>query len=121
MANSYYNINIVEVGSDAPLMLEEKMIILFNNTVPADLKSIAFVHDGGEFVDEIKAGDQMIIAGEAFDILFVGNKANETMKDLGHATFHFNGESNSELPGTICLEDKVIPTINENTIISFNR
>ncbi|HLS08206.1 PTS glucitol/sorbitol transporter subunit IIA [Lentibacillus sp.] len=121
MANAYYNVNVVEVGSDAPLMTEENMIILFNHTVPADLKSIAYVHDGDTISEEIKAGDQMVIDGEAFDILFVGDKANETMKDLGHATFHFNGESSSDLPGTVCLEAKPIPEISVNSTISFTR
>lgn len=121
MPNAYYNINVVEVGPDAALMLEEKMVILFNHTVPEDLKSIAYVHDGGEIKEDIRAGDQMVIDGETFDILFVGGKANETMRDLGHATFHFNGETSSELPGTICLEDKPIPQISENSTISFNK
>ncbi|SFB00324.1 PTS system, glucitol/sorbitol-specific IIA component [Lentibacillus halodurans] len=121
MTNTYYNVNVVEIGSDASLMLEEKMVILFNNTVPEDLRSIAFVHDGGELTDEIKAGDQLVIDGDTFDILFVGDKVNETMRDLGHATFHFNGETISDLPGTVCLEDKSIPQISENSTISFNR
>jgi len=121
MTNSYYIVNVLEVGSEASLMLEEKMIILFNNTVPQDLKSIAFVHDGGELKGVIKAGDQMVIDGEDFDILFVGDKANETMKDMGHATFHFNGETSSELPGTVCLEEKPIPQIDTNSTISFKK
>ncbi|SFE12145.1 PTS system, glucitol/sorbitol-specific IIA component [Lentibacillus persicus] len=121
MSNAYYNINVVEVGTEAPLMTEENMIILFNETVPADLKSIAFVHNGETISGEIKTGDKMVIDGEAFEILFVGDKVNETMQDLGHATFHFNGEATSELPGTVCLEKKSIPEISVGSTISFAR
>lgn len=121
MLNAYYSVNIVEVGSDAPLMTEEDMVILFNNTVPADLKSIAFVHNGDTISEEIKAGDKMVVDGEAFDILFVGDKVNDTMQDLGHATFHFNGENHSDLPGTVCLEAKPIPEISADSVITFTR
>lgn len=121
MSNAYYNVNVVEVGSEAPLMTEENMIILFNETVPADLKSIAYVHNGDTISEEIKTGDKMVIDEDPFEILFVGDKVNETMQDLGHATFHFNGEANSELPGTVCLEAKPIPEISVNSTISFTR
>lgn len=121
MANVYYSATVVEVGQEASLMTEENMIILFNNSVPEDLKSIAYVHDGGEITEEIKAGDQLVVGGETFNILYVGDKANETMKELGHATFHFNGEADSEMPGTICLEAKPIPEITEQSTISFKR
>ncbi|SDQ16047.1 PTS glucitol/sorbitol transporter subunit IIA [Virgibacillus salinus] len=121
MSNSFYEVKVVEVGEDAPLMFEEKMMILFNDTVPADLKSISVVHDGDSLTQDIKAGDEMVINDEPFKILFVGDKANETMKELGHATFNFNGDSHSELPGTVCLEQKQIPEVNEKMIISFRR
>ncbi|ASN07297.1 PTS glucose transporter subunit IIABC [Virgibacillus necropolis] len=121
MTTTYTEINVVELGAEAGLMFEEKMMILFNDTVPADLKDIAVVHDKRLWTEEVKTGDEMVIDGEAFKVLFVGDKANETLKELGHATFHFNGSTNSDLPGTICLEAKPIPHLTSNSVISFRR
>ncbi|CDO03531.1 PTS system glucitol/sorbitol-specific transporter subunit IIA [Oceanobacillus picturae] len=121
MTKPYVDVNVVQVGQDAELMLEENMIILFNSSVPNDLKEIAVVHDGGSLSIALQAGDEMLIDEEVFKVLFVGDKANETLTELGHATFHFNGESHSDMPGTVCLENKTIPPINENTVISFRR
>lgn len=119
MNTSYYDINVVEIGTEAGMMAEEKMLILFNNMAPADLRSIAIVHDGKMLSKEIKAGDEMVIDDQVYKILFVGEKVNETMKDLGHATFHFNNEKSSDLPGTVCLEDKGMPEVNNGSTISF--
>jgi PTS system glucitol/sorbitol-specific IIA component len=117
---SYAELNVVEIGADASLMFEEKIMILFNNSVPDDLKEIAVVHDSA-IQEEIEAGDEMVIDGEVFKILFVGDKVNETMNELGHATFNFSGESHSELPGTVCLEERPIPHISEGNKISFRK
>ncbi|WP_234447046.1 PTS glucitol/sorbitol transporter subunit IIA [Virgibacillus salexigens] len=121
MTKPSVDVNVVQVGPDAELMFEENMIILFNTSVPNDLKEIAIVHDGGGLAIALQAGDEMVIDKEVFQVLFVGDKVNETLADLGHATFHFNGESHSDMPGTVCLENKTIPPINENTVISFRR
>ncbi|RDW20689.1 PTS glucitol/sorbitol transporter subunit IIA [Oceanobacillus chungangensis] len=117
----YLQINVTEIGEEASLMAEDGMIILFNDTVPFELKSIAVVHDNESITAELKAGDEMEIDGEAFKILHVGNKVSETMKELGHATFHFSGEDSSDMPGTVSLENKEIPQINKDSIISFIR
>jgi PTS system glucitol/sorbitol-specific IIA component len=116
-----FKVNVVEVGADAPLMLEENMVILFNETVPQDLKDIAVIHDGRVWDFDLQTGDEMVIGDSVFELLFVGDKANETLKDLGHATFNFSGENHSDMPGTVCLESKAIPEIDENTVIEFRR
>lgn len=121
MAASYLEVNVVGIGSDAELMFEEKIMILFNNTVPNELKEIAIVHDVQSWSEEVIVGDKMVIDGEVFNVLFVGDKANETLRDLGHATFNFDGAADSKLPGTICLEAKPIPRVTPSTVISFKR
>lgn len=119
MVKSYLQLNVLEVGEDAPLMMEEGMMILFNDTVPQELKDIAVIHNGRDIAPELQAGDVMQIGNESFEVLFVGSKANETLNELGHATFSFDGCSQSELPGTICLEKKAIPEISKDTVIRF--
>ncbi len=104
------NASITELGNEWEMMKSENMMILFNENSPQELRDISVVH-GGTVEGEVEAGDVMELNGEAFAILFVGSKANETLQDLGHATFQFNGENSSDLPGTICLEKKGIPDL----------
>lgn len=105
MSQLQLDLNVTEVGEDVELMKEEGILILFNNTVPEDLKTIAVIHDGA-FHQDIKSGDDMIINGELFRIHHVGDKANETLSQLGHATFNFEGETEYDMPGTVYLEKK---------------
>ncbi|WP_017549995.1 PTS glucitol/sorbitol transporter subunit IIA [Salinicoccus carnicancri] len=115
------NATISELGNEWEMMKSENMVILFNEDSPQELRDISVVHDGA--VSEIvEAGDVMELGDESYDILFVGGKANETLRELGHATFQFNGQSDSDLPGTICLEKKEIPSleIGQKVIIKSN-
>lgn len=120
MSQLQVDLNVIDIGEDVELMKEEGLLILFNNTVPEDLKTIAVIHDG-VFKEEIISGDEMIINGEAFRIIHVGDKVNETLSQLGHATFNFEGETEFDMPGTVYLEKKAIPRIELGSTISFNR
>lgn len=115
------NAIIKELGNEWEMMKNESMMILFNENSPQELKDISVVHNG-RAEGEVKAGDIMELGDESYSILFVGGKANETLRELGHATFQFNGEDNSDLPGTICLEKKEIPDleIGQKVIIKSN-
>jgi len=115
------NATIRELGSEWEMMKSENMVILFNENSPQELRDISVVHDG-EASEEVEAGDVMELGDKSYDILFVGGKANETLRELGHATFQFNGERDSDLPGTICLEKKEIPNlvIGQKVVIKSN-
>lgn len=115
------NAAITELGNEWEMMKSENMVILFNENSPQELRDISVVHDGKTGA-EVEAGDVMELNGEVFNILFVGGKANETLQELGHATFQFNGEDNSDLPGTICLEKKEIPEleVGQKVVIKSN-
>lgn len=101
------NGTVIELGVEWEMLKSENMLIFFNHHSPQELKDISVVHDG-EMTGEVKSGDVLMLHETEYDILFVGSKANETLRDLGHATFQFNGESHADLPGTICLEKKEI-------------
>ncbi|MFD2830488.1 PTS glucitol/sorbitol transporter subunit IIA [Corticicoccus populi] len=102
--------NIMELGSEWEMIKSENMVILFNHHSPQELKDISVVHDG-EVTQDVEAGDVLVLHETEYEILFVGDKANETLRELGHATFKFNDESNADLPGTICLQKKAIPDL----------
>jgi glucitol/sorbitol PTS system EIIA component len=120
-----YQSRVTEIGSQVGLFLEEKMFILFNETAPADLRDVAIVHTHCSLEEDIKVGDELVIDNQSFKITSVGSKANETanetMRDLGHTTVALNGSTESEMPGTICVEEKGIPSINVSSQLIFRQ
>ncbi|MCM2676131.1 PTS glucitol/sorbitol transporter subunit IIA [Alkalicoccobacillus plakortidis] len=106
-----YQSEIIELGSQTGIFLEENMLVIFNETVPADLKDISAIHKKTELLHHVVVGDTLQIQDNHYKILFVGEKANETLRDLGHCTIEFSGKSFSDLPGTLCVEKKVAPNL----------
>ncbi|MBG9813662.1 hypothetical protein ABD68_19425 [Bacillus endophyticus] len=116
-----YQSIVTEVGSQVELFLQEKMIILFNDSAPDDLRDVSVVHKRCSLEEDIKIGDELVIDNQSFKVTFVGNKVNETMRDLGHSTITFDGSSKSEMPGMICVEEKEIPTITSSSQLMFRQ
>ncbi|WP_113713350.1 PTS glucitol/sorbitol transporter subunit IIA [Priestia endophytica] len=116
-----YQSIVTEVGSQVELFLQEKMIILFNDSAPDDLRDVSVVHKRCPLEEDIKIGDELVIDNQSFKVTFVGDKVNETMRDLGHSTITFDGSSKSEMPGMICVEAKEIPAITSSSQLMFRQ
>lgn len=110
-----YEANIVEIGEEVEIFAEENMLIIFNDTVPEALRMIGVVHEKTELLAEVEAGDVLEINEERYEILYVGSKVNETLKEIGHCTISFNGETTAPLPGTMCVEKKPLPDLKVDT------
>ncbi len=57
-----------------------------------------------EMKGDIEVGDTIIIAEKAFEVTAVGDEAQKTFKELGHATINFAGRDVPDLPGHIMLK-----------------
>lgn len=116
-----YESIITEVGEDVEAFTDENMLVIFNDTVPEELKSIAVIHEANMLKDDVESGDYFYINDVKFRILHVGDKVNETLKELGHCTIKFSSHEASDLPGTMCVEEKPIPEITKNMTIKFSK
>ncbi|MFK3939940.1 PTS glucitol/sorbitol transporter subunit IIA [Alkalihalobacillus sp. NPDC078783] len=116
-----YESTFIELGEQTEIFLEENMLVIFNETVPADLKNISAVHKQTEFKHEVVVGDTLRLQESDYKILFVGEKANDTLRDLGHCTIEFSGQSVSDLPGTIVVEKKPVPKLEVGGKLAFYR
>ncbi|MDY7221275.1 PTS glucitol/sorbitol transporter subunit IIA [Halalkalibacterium halodurans] len=114
-----YESVITGVGSEVQYFIEENMVVIFNDTVPDDLKSIGVIHKQTELQADVAVGDVLEVNGACFRILFVGDKVNDTLREIGHCTIAFNGETNAELPGTLCVEQKPLPDFVTGATIKF--
>ncbi|MGY4689589.1 PTS glucitol/sorbitol transporter subunit IIA [Salibacterium sp. K-3] len=119
--STYFEADVTTIGPEVELMLEDNILILFNESATDDLKEISVIHNGKEVSGRIEEGDEFVIDDTPYKILFVGSKVNETMDDLGHATLQFNGERESDMPGTICLENGINNNITTSSKIQFRK
>lgn len=107
-----YEAKIKEIGEEVEIFAEENMMVIFNDTVPAELRSFAVIHEKADLQQQVEAGDILEINDESYEILFVGSKVNETLRDIGHCTISFSGKVSEDLlPGTMCVEKKMMPEL----------
>lgn len=100
-----YYAEITGWGDEAKAFLKElNYIILFNDNAPSELAEISILHSIGEMKGDIEVGDTIIIAEKAFEVTAIGDEAQKTFKELGHATINFAGRDVPDLPGHIMLK-----------------
>lgn len=101
-----YRTEITEIGVEVEAFLEEGYLILFETGAPPELAEMSVLHDCSHMREEPPvAGDVLAMGEKEFRITAVGEKSWKNIKDLGHAVFVFNGASEVEMPGQICLEE----------------
>lgn len=106
-----YYAEITGWGDEAKAFLKElNYIILFNDNAPSELAEISILHSINELKADIKQGDTFIIADKVFEVSAVGDEAQKTFKELGHATINFAGRDIPDLPGHIMLKGDEILT-----------
>lgn len=110
-----YESTVTEIGADVDMFLEEKMMIIFNESAPQELHDIAVLHRIAPLEGHITVGDELAFDDQTYKITFVGEKVNETVSEFGHCTISFNGADHADLPGTLCVEAKEMPTISTST------
>lgn len=115
-----FEAKVAEIGEMVAHLAEEKMMILFNQSAPKELRDVSVIHVDHKNSGTVQVGDTLKFDDQSYRIVFVGDKANDTLQELGHVTLKFNGEK-QDLPGSICLEDKPFPTLSPETVIQVVR
>jgi glucitol/sorbitol PTS system EIIA component len=110
-----YENNVKSVGPLADSFLEEKMFILFGDGAPQELKDFCYNINVVDAAEVIQAGQKLYIDNQPFEITCVGEVVQRNLTTLGHITLRFDGSTTAELPGTLYLENKEIPSIDLGT------
>lgn len=114
-----YENKVKEIGSMIDEFKDSSFIILFGENAPSELKDFCYVVDVTPLNGEITAGHTISFDNQEYKITAVGKEAQITLKDLGHCTINFNGQTEVELPGTIYVERKAKPEIHIGTTIKI--
>ena len=102
-----YSSEIVRIGDQANLFLDEGIIVFFGDNAPEELQDFAVVHKLNEITKEIVVGSKIILSDANLEVTAVGPVANENFKNLGHLVLKLDGAVEAALPGDVsCKYDK---------------
>jgi len=114
-----YSTVVREIGPNAKEFLVEDMMVLFGEDAPEALRPYCFLIEQNALEEDIQLGYELFIGDERYRVTAVGNVVNKNLRDLGHITINFSGETIAELAGSLYVENKVVNEITEGTIIKI--
>jgi len=106
-----YEARITEIGPSVSEFIEQNILVLFGKDAPEELAEFSVLHDGKVLIGKIAPGDAIHLGDQQYRILAVGEVANTNLANLGHLIMKFNGETEPEMPGDVCVEAKPIATL----------
>ncbi|MEO1772218.1 PTS glucitol/sorbitol transporter subunit IIA [Candidatus Enterococcus ferrettii] len=117
----YFESSVKEIGTAAGEFASEKMMVLFGEQAPVDLKDFCYSIQVRPLARKLETGDILAFDDQRFVITAIGNKVNDTFRELGHMTIKFNGQITADLPGTVHVEDKNYPQLRVGTKIILEK
>ncbi len=114
-----YENKVKAMGSSVEEFKSSGMFILFGDNAPEELRDYCYSVDVVPINGTIEPGQTLKIDNESYKITAVGHEAPVTLAGLGHCTINFGGQTEAELPGTICVEKKPMPDVHIGTIIQI--
>lgn len=112
-----YEACITAIGPLVSEFLDHNILVLFGSDAPEELAEFSVIHDGTQLHCEVVPGDQVHLGEYQYQVLAVGEVANTNLANLGHLILKFNGESEPEMPGDVCLESKPIAPLELGLIL----
>mgnify|MGYP000251501795 CR=1 FL=1 len=116
-----YQSIVQNIGSDAAVFIEERMIVLFGEEAPAELVDFCYIINKVPLEDEITVGDILVLDGIEYKITAVGSEVCRNLSNLAHISISFKGLTKAELAGTLYVEEKKIINLKEGSVIKIKK
>lgn len=114
-----YKTTVIAIGTMVQELLQQGIVVLFDNTAPKELQEISIVHTGGTLAKDVIKGDFMILGDSVYTVTAVGELANRNLKNIGHVCLKFDARTSPELPGDLHLKGEKLPLITEGDTIAI--
>jgi PTS system glucitol/sorbitol-specific IIA component len=118
---AHYQSTVTEIGELVPAFIAEGMLVFFGEGAPEELRDFCIMHEVSHKQDQLVVGDYVVIDSYEFEILAVGDVANENLMNLGHLNLKANGNTQPDLPGDVCIAEVELPEIRVGTSFSITR
>ncbi|MBV8041981.1 PTS glucitol/sorbitol transporter subunit IIA [Pluralibacter sp.] len=102
-----YQTTITHIGASARQALDDQMLITFREGAPADIEEFCFLHCHGDLVGSLRVASALKLGGQCYPVTAVGDVAEQNLRELGHITVRFDGQSTPEFPGTVHVRGPV--------------
>ena len=86
----YYSTTVQELGANVHAFAASKMLIMFNENAPDELREYCVLHRGNALTDTVTAGDTFYLGQTPYKIVYVGSEVQKNLGNLGHITLRFN-------------------------------
>ena len=106
-----YQAKITAIGPLVAEFIDHNILVLFGEQAPEELAEFSIIHDGKDLNGTLLVGDFVFFGDSGYKILAVGDVANNNLKNLGHVIIKFNGETEPEMPGDVCVEARPLPAL----------
>lgn len=106
-----YKVQIVKLGNMAKELIDNGMMVIFNENAPPELAEISVLHTSDTLCEDVVTGDHVRIGDMEYVVKSVGWEVNKTLRELGHCTLKFDNSKEKDLPGVVLLDNKEIPNI----------
>lgn len=115
-----FETKVTGIGEEAKYFFEKGQLITFGEHVLETLKDFCCYIELRPVEKKIKPGQKFVIDGNSFEILDVGEIAEDNLKKLGHIVIKFVQEKQTDyLAGGICVKGSKIPELKVGTKISI--
>jgi PTS system glucitol/sorbitol-specific IIA component len=111
---------VTRIGEMVPDIVAENVLIFFDKKAPKELHDVAVLHEGGDLAEDIRIGDLLMIENGRYEVIFVGDKVNSSVRDLGHVSVKFGGAT-EDMPGSICIRAEKLPVPKVGAVVRFVR
>ena len=113
-----YEVTVTAIGNLARTFLENNSsVIILNEGIRPNLADMVLEHTPSELTEDIAVGDKLKFGSREYEIVSVGDVANDTIREEGHCTLVFNAQGS--MPGQIIVKGSAPPMLMVGAKISF--
>jgi len=113
---------ITDLGELVQEVLDtEKILILFDEFVPEGLAEFSALHEKAELRGDVTVGDRFSFDEQQYVVTAIGDYANSTLYELGHACLVFDASTEASMPGNIHLAPAKAPSVHRSMRVRIER
>ena len=102
---------VVSVGELVEEFLSAQVLVFFGEGAPEELAEFSIIHSAEINLATVAPGDTLLLGAESFDVLAVGDVANQNLAALGHLVVKANGATEPEMLGDVSVTAKPLPRL----------
>jgi glucitol/sorbitol PTS system EIIA component len=102
---------VVAIGEHVEEFRQAGILVFFQAGAPDELAEFSILHEASINLATVAPGDTLRMGAALYDVLAVGDVANENLANLGHLVVKANGLTEPEMLGDVCIEAKPLVAV----------